>query len=249
MNSAYSSLARFYDDSIGVYYGQWLRYLLALTLRHYHLPQRILDLGCGTGNLTIPLAKRGYGVTGVDISPEMIKVAQAKAQAEAVDIPFLVQDMRELRLPEGTFTTVISGCDVVNYLTTPEDLHRTFHAVNRLLQPEGLWLFDLNSARKLQKIYGDQSYADLHTDFGYFWDNRYDWDRQLCQMELTFFAQTPNGLYQRVTEIHHQKLWWPKEIKEVAQFTGFTVLACYDFLSTLPWSESAERWQFVVRKD
>lgn len=248
MNQAYSSLAQFYDESIGVDYGEWLRYLLSLTLRHHHLPKEILDLGCGTGNLSIPLAKRGYKVTAVDISREMIAVAQNKALAENLEIAFLVQDMRRLDLPASTFTTVVSGCDVVNYITTPEDLQSAFSAVNRVLQPGGLWLFDLNSARKLQETYGHQSYADLQSDYSYFWDNSYDWQQHLCQMELTFFAKTWGGLYERVTETHQQKLWWPQDIRKMAKLTGFTCLACYDFLSTSRWSTKAERWQFVLRK-
>lgn len=248
MMQAYSSLAQFYDESIGVDYGEWIVYLLSLMLRHGHLPDKILDLGCGTGNLTIPLAQRGYELIGVDLSSQMIEVAKAKGSQENVDVSFQVQDMRDLEFPPETFTTVISGCDVLNYLTTPEDLQATFLRVHRVLQPGGLWLFDLNSAHKLQNIYGDESYADLQEDYGYFWDNSYDWNQDLCQMELTFFVKTSSGLYERKQEIHQQKLWWPREIDKMAQRTGFTRLACYNFLSTVPWNEEAERWQFVLRK-
>lgn len=248
MSEAYSTLAQFYDLCMEVDYQEWVRYLLALMLRHRHLPKNILDAGCGTGNITVPLAKRGYDLTGVDLSAEMIGVAKAKATAEGLQIPFFVQKLQELQLPPNKFDTVISACDVMNYITTQADLERSFLSVQRLLPKGGLWLFDLNSAQKLQETYGDQSYADLRSDFGYFWDNSYDWEQGICTMELTFFVRTKEGLYQRVTEQHRQKLWMPEEIKELSAKLGFSLLACYDFLSTDPCGPRTDRWQFVLQK-
>lgn len=248
MKEAYSNLAQFYDESMEVDYEEWVVYLLSLMLRYGHVPDRILDLGCGTANLTLPLARRGYSLTGVDLSKQMILEAEEKSAKEGFQIPFLIQDMRTLDLRNNHFTTVISGCDVLNYLITEEDLVASFRGVQRVLEPGGLWFFDLNSAYKLQQIYGSESYADLQDDFGYFWDNNYDWDLDICQMELTFFVKTLSGLYERKRETHKQKLWWPQQIKTVATANGFQLLACYNFLTTTRWNEQAERWQFILKK-
>lgn len=248
MKEAYSNLAQFYDNSMEVDYEEWVVYLLSLMLRRGHIPRKILDLGCGTANLTLPLAKRGYDLTGVDLSPDMIEQAKVKAKKEGLELPFLVQDMRNLELEPEQFTTVISGCDVVNYLTCLQDLSTAFSKVYQVLKPGGLWLFDLNSAYKLQEIYGDQSYADLHDDYAYFWDNSYDWEQDICHMELTFFMKNSSGLYEKRVEIHEQKLWWPGEIRTIARQSGFDFLACYNFLSTKSWDEDTERWQFILRK-
>ncbi len=94
----------------------------------------------------------------------------------------------ELDLGAQEFDTVLSTCDVLNYLTEGTQLKEAFNRVHKHLRPGGLWLFDLNSAYKLQVIYGDQFYADLQTDFAYFWDNSYTWGGpDICTMTLTFF--------------------------------------------------------------
>jgi len=248
MNDAYSTLAKFYDLSIGVDYEEWVQYLLALGLRHHHTPRKILDLGCGTGNLTMPLARRGYELTGVDLSPEMIEVARAKADSMRENISFRVADVRNFDMSGISFDTVISGCDVLNYVLTEAELTSAFRAVHKALQPGGLWLFDLNSESKLRHTYGNESYADLEDDFGYFWDNSYDEEENICTMDLTFFVRTASGLYERKTERHQQKLWKPQAIAEICSANGFLLRACYDFLTFKPCMAESDRWQFVLER-
>src|SRR5699024_8854850 len=152
MTEAYSNLARVYEDSMEVDYQKWMVYLLSLMLRHGHIPRNILDLGGGTGNLILPLAPRRYDITVVDLSLSLIEEAKFKANKEGFDLSFLSQDMRDLKLGSEQFTTVISACDVLNYLTCPKDLSTAFNQVRQVLEPGGFWLFDLNSAHKLQEI-------------------------------------------------------------------------------------------------
>lgn len=248
MTKPYSTLAALYDLSMDVDYEEWVQYLLALGLRHHHVPRRILDLGCGTGNLTMPLAERGYKIMGVDLSKEMIEVAKGKAVAAGAEITFSVGDMRSFYLPGEPFDTVISGCDVLNYLTCEADLVSTFSAVHKLLCSGGLWFFDLNSAYKLRQIYGNESYADLQDGFVYFWDNSYDDSHDICTMDLTFFVQTGEGLYERRMERHRQKLWMPEKVRELCGAHGFSLHACYDFLTFEPCSAESHRWQLVLEK-
>src|SRR5690554_1757324 len=125
----YTYLARFYDRLMDVDYFQWEQYLITLFKKYDCAPETILDLGCGTGNLTIPLAQRGYAVSGVDLSAEMVAVAEAKAESIGLSIPFLVQDMRALALPNTNFDLIFSACDGVNYLLTEDELFRMFRGV------------------------------------------------------------------------------------------------------------------------
>lgn len=248
MPEAYSILARFYDLCIEADYAEWVDYLLELCRYHDHAPHTVVDLGCGTGNLTLPLAELGCQLTGVDLSPAMVAEARRKAAQRGLDIAFHAADLRTFSPVEGAFDTAISGCDVLNYCTTKEDLRAAFASVKRLLAPGGLWLFDLNSSWKLRELYGNQSYADLREDFAYFWDNAYDEAAGVCTMDLTFFVLTPDGKYERVAERHVQKLWLPEQISELCDEFGFALLSCCDFPTLDPASAEGERWQFVVKK-
>ena len=107
------------------------------------------------------------------------------------------------------FDLVISCCDAVNYLTTNEQLARFMRQAYLHTKPGGLLLFDLNSEFKLREIYGSNSYAELFDDFGYFWDNWFDENEEICTMKLTFMIKEANGLYRRASEVHQEKLWRP----------------------------------------
>ena len=225
MNDAYSTLAKFYDLSIGVDYEEWVQYLLALGLRHHHTPRKILDLGCGTGNLTMPLARRGYELTGVDLSPEMIEVARAKADSMRENISFRVADVRNFDMSGMSFDTVISGCDVLNYVLTEAELTSAFRAVHKALQPGCLWFFDLNSESKLRHTYGNESYADLEDDFGYFWDNSYDEEENICTMDLTFLCEPQVGFMREKQSDTSKNSGSPRRLqKSVLQTVSYSVL-------------------------
>lgn len=101
----------------------------------------LLDLGCGTGGHAIPLARRGYQVTGVDRSDGMLEAARAKAAAAGVTVDFRGGDLRALDLGR-TFDAVLAMFAVVGYQTSNDDLLAAFRAVRRHLAPKGLFVFD-----------------------------------------------------------------------------------------------------------
>ncbi|HHY09966.1 MAG TPA: class I SAM-dependent methyltransferase [Firmicutes bacterium] len=247
MTKAYTHLAPFYDFLMAADYPLWEQYLLSLFKKFAAVPKTILDLGCGTGNLTLPLVRRGFAVTGVDSSAEMLRQAALKAEEENLPVTLHKQDLRGLALPQ-VFDAAISTCDVLNYQVSAADLQAVFAGVFKHVACGGLFLFDLNSAYKLANIYGNQSYAELHDDFSYFWDNSYDEESKICKMEITFFTRAENGLYKRAVERHRQKVWLPAEIRKISETAGFKFLACYDFPSLEPYSQNSQRWQFVLQR-
>ena len=103
----------------------------------------ILELGCGTGKVTRRLKACGYDMIGIDISEEMLEMAQNQ---EHDGILYLHQDMREFEL-FGTVAAVVSLCDSMNYITSEEDLLKVFRLVNNYLDPEGIFVFDFNKNR------------------------------------------------------------------------------------------------------
>ena len=144
---AYTGFAAVYDELMdNIPYEEWGKYLIEL-LNEYEVKDGIvLDLGCGTGNITEILANNGYDMIGVDNSQEMLNIAMEK-RGDDTSILYLLQDMREFEL-YGTVAAVVSICDSLNYLTEYEDVVETFKLVRNYLDPGGIFIFDLNTVGK-----------------------------------------------------------------------------------------------------
>ncbi len=244
---AYTHLAVYYDQLMEVDYGHWVDYLQSLWEEIGFPNPSILELGCGTGNLTVPLKQKGYDITGVDISTDMLNQALIKSEQAGVEIPFICQDMTKLALGQE-YDLALCACDGLNYILDPTQFRQVLARIAQHIRPDGLFLFDLNSDQKLTVTYGDQSYADLFDDFGYFWDNAFDYETKICTMELTFFIPTADGLYQRVIETHQQRLWYPSFVQECLVLTGWSLIGYYVFLTRKEPKEAVERWQFVAKR-
>lgn len=199
--SSYENFARVYDlfmDNIP--YEEWCGYLTGLLQEYGVTEGLVLELGCGTGNMTRLLANRGYDMVGVDNAPDMLEIAMEKRQAEGQDILYLFQDMREFEL-YGTVKAVVSLCDSMNYILEEEELLQVFRLVNNYLDPGGVFIFDLNTAYKYREVLGEQTIAENREDASFIWDNYYDPDEQINEYDLALFIpETIQGetLYRKV---------------------------------------------------
>jgi SAM-dependent methyltransferase len=102
----------------------------------------VLELACGTGRLTMPLARTGQDVTGLDASGAMLRAARAKAAAEGGSARFVQGDMRSFDLGRR-FALVIVSCNSLCHLTDHEDMTAALRRVSRHLAPGGLFAFDI----------------------------------------------------------------------------------------------------------
>lgn len=102
----YEQFALLYDELMNdVPYDKWVEFTEESLQQADMKEAKILDVACGTGNVTLPLVQKGYDLIGVDLSEEMLTVAQQKLGGEGYFIPFYQQDMRELDVP-GEFDCV-----------------------------------------------------------------------------------------------------------------------------------------------
>ena len=146
-------------------YEEWSEYLLAV-LKEYGIHSGVIcDLGCGTGKMTRLLAQAGYDMIGVDNSEDMLELAMEKRLVSGHDILYLLQDMQEFEL-YGTVRAVVSVCDSLNYITDRDELRHVFELVNNYLDPEGIFLFDMNTVHKYRDLLGY-----LPQQFGYYKNN------------------------------------------------------------------------------
>ncbi len=209
-------------------------------------PELVLDLGCGTGSVTLRLAKMGYDMIGIDLSCEMLDIARAKAENDGENILFLNQDMTDFEL-YGTVDAIISSLDSVNYITEDDGLLNMMKLCSNYLNPDGLFVFDINSEHKLRNILGNNTYVYDEDGIYYVWQNFYDEESRICDFELNFFVK--DGLtYKRFDEYQSERAYSIDEIKICAEKSGLEILGIYDGLSFNKPAKESERLVFVLKK-
>lgn len=244
---SYQHFALLYDElMMDAPYENWLQFIMKNITKYGNGGKRLLDLGCGTGTLSIPLSVQGYNVTGIDLSEEMLAIAQAKSTDAGVQIAYFQQDMREL---EGFEPFDIIGvfCDSLNYLRTEQDVELTFKNIFDHLLPGGLFLFDVHSIYKMDNIFIGQSYCSNEEEISYIWNCFAGEQPHSVEHELTFFVKE-NDLYYRYDEVHYQRTFIVDTYQQWLEKTGFELLAISaDFTEEKP-VENSERIFFIVRK-
>ena len=245
----YGKFAEVYDLlMVDVPYAAWARYIAGLLAQNDVAPgQSVLDCACGTGEFSIRLHQAGYVVTGSDRSEEMLALAQQKARKAGAKIPFVLQDMRSLALHQPV-SAINCACDGVNYLLEDDDVRSFFMSANRALLENGLLLFDISSAYKLEHILGNRTYGEDTKAITYLWQNCFDPDSRLLEMKLAFFLPQAHDLYERFDERHIQRAYSAGELKSTLEVAGFRLEGLYEWPGKAAPAENSERIQFVARK-
>lgn len=219
--SCYEALAASYDGlTRDIPYEKYLRFFKTLLRRHGVKATTVLDLACGTGSLSVLLAKHGYEVLGVDQSEEMLTVAAEKAMELEENQPFFVaQPMQRLRIPEPV-DACVCALDSINYVTKPQDVQKAFRRVYESLRPGGLFVFDINTPYKLESLDG-QVFLD-ETEGSYcVWRAVYDRRHSLCRYGMDLFQQANDGLWERSFEEHVERAYTPEALSGWLADAGF----------------------------
>lgn len=223
--SSYFALAEFYDAlTADVNHREWADYFEAALLREGKDAATVLDLCCGTGALTLELARRGYETIGVDISAEMLAAASEKAATDSVVRPlFINQDICELDL-YGTVGAAVCCLDGLNYLT-PAELSHAFSRVILFLEPGGLFMFDLNSEAKLKSMDGE-TYIDETDEVYCIWRAEYEEEEECCFIGMDIFSRE-GGLWRLDREEHIEYTHSVKAVLWLLREAGFERAQAY----------------------
>ena len=256
----YQAIARVYDRlNAEIDYAAWADFIETCFDRFLpSRPELVLDLACGTGSMTIELASRGYDMIGVDGSAEMLSEAYSRA-TEQGGILFLHQDMRRFEL-YGTVGAITCCLDSLNYLLSEDDLNACFDCVHNYLDPNGLFLFDMNTPYKFRHVYGNNAYVledELVWDEGTDteeraavycgWQNTYHPDTAVCEFDLSLFEELPNGSYRRTDEHQTERCYTLDEIKSALERNNLEFLGVWsDYAFSSP-TDTTERWYFAAR--
>lgn len=228
--AAYKGFARVYDLFMAdIPYGKWAGYVLGCLKRYGVEPKgegrgaRLLELGCGTGNMSRYLCGAGYEVTGVDLSADMVRQALKK------HIPGFRAYQGDMRLPFAPgdgYDAAVSLCDSMNYLLHLSDVELAMRAAGSKLKAGGIFLFDLKHEQFFCEELGDNIFADRRGGISYIWENSYDRTRRLNEYDITFYYRILGGLCKSFTEHHRQRAYSRSQIDRAACRAGFRVAEC-----------------------
>lgn len=188
-------------------------------------PRTILDLACGTGNHGLRLANRGYQVTGVDRSAEMLAQYRRKAGARGLAIDLHEQDLRELDLP-GQFDAAICMFDVIDYLPANADLVAFLRGVRRHVRPGGVFLFDFWHAVPLLRGHDPVRVREFALEGGRLLrisTTSLDVGRQVANVEFRVLAFEGERLTADFTEVHSMRFFLTQEMTFILEATGWQV--------------------------
>lgn len=245
--SEYGLLSEYYDRfTDDVPYERWADFFERIFEQKHVKPSVILDLACGTGSLTSILAQRGYDMIGVDQSEDMLMIAQENCMDANPDksVLLLHQPMQELEL-YGGIDTCVCCLDSVNYVEDPDMLREAMKRVYTYLRPGGLFLFDVNTRSKLERIDG-QSFVREDEDVFCVWQCMLE--ENLCHYNFDIFELNEDGAWNRYEEHHIERVYDNAELTDMLQQAGFTDIELRGELSDEPPKDKEERIFFLARK-
>lgn len=210
-------------------------------------PKTILDMGCGSGGHLVQLAKRGYEVTGVDRSSEMLTLAKSKTHASGQYVKLHHQDIRHLDL-EIHFEAVIAMFAVMAYQISNSDLVLAFEAARRHLQPGGLFVFDcwFGPAVLVQKPVDRYKIVDeAETRLIRFAVPTLDLLNQTVRVDYNVIRLEGDRVLEEISESHLMRFLFPQEIIHLLALSGFEASSMCPFMK-LEGDPTDQDWNITV---
>ncbi|MDD8048779.1 MAG: class I SAM-dependent methyltransferase [Thomasclavelia sp.] len=236
---SYENFAYYYDSLMDQkFYDDYNNFINTHTTAF----KTVLEIGCGTGETAIRLAKNGKKVYATDLSQDMIDVCRLKAMNENVELMLARIDMTDFQINQEV-DLVLCLCDSLNYVLNKKAVKQTFKNVFDALKHNGTFIFDVDSLYKMDNLLNNYNEEQDDPDFYFYWhvDNIGPGE---VKHHVVIKDKENND---SVDEIHHQKTLKLEIYVEMLKEVGFTKIDYYsDFLE---YKEKCERIIFVCRKD
>jgi len=227
LDPAFTSIAPYYDILMeAVDYAQWARYVAELFTQARREVREVMDLACGTGNLTGELASLGYDVSGLDTSTQMLAVAKEKLPG--------------LRLYQGDFVewgidrefdAVVCVYDSLNNLLSDGDMARAFAEVRDHLRHGGVFVFDLNTIHGLEHYWDNNTKVTESDGLVAVWRTTF-LEPDLSRLHISVFARQGQA-WKRVDEVHTERGYTRAQTLRLLKRSGFRSARAYQHMSTI----------------
>ena len=244
--NAYKALAASYDRLTNdVDYKATVDFYFRLLNRENLQPETAVDLACGTGSVTLLLAERGLRVIGVDMSPEMLCVADQKAVDMENRPQFICQKLQELYLPKAV-DLAVCALDSLDYITRPSDCQEAIRRVYKALNPGGCFIFDVNTPAKLRAM-DDQIFIDEDEDVFCLWRGEFNEMTNICTYGMDLFQRT-GETWQRSYEEHREYAYSAETLVSFLKNAGFTHIEVFADRMLCPPRADEQRIYLKARK-
>jgi len=222
---AYKALAASYDRLTNdVDYEATVDFYMEILHREGVKPRSVVDLACGTGSVTAILARMGYPVLGIDMSEEMLTEAAMKTMDIDPMPRFVCQKLQELRLLKAV-DMAVCALDSLDYITDPDDCKEAIRRVYKILNPGGIFIFDVNTPEKLQAMDG-QVFLDEDDDVYCVWRGEFDEESNICTYWMDLF-QRQGSVWNRSYEEHREYAYSEEQLRGYLKDAGFTHIEVY----------------------
>ena len=242
---SYDLFAEYYDELMSeVDYPARAKYIDAIIKRCKPDAHLLVDLACGTGSMTVEFSAMGYDVIGVDLSENMLSKAREKSDGS---ILYLCQSMQALDM-YGTIDAFVCTLDSLNHIEGREQLLLALGRVSLFLEPDGVFVFDMNTPYKHEKILADNAFVYETEDVYCVWQNQNVGDGKV-EIALDFFEQQPDGSYIRECEDFCEVAYSVEETEQLLRQAGLKLLAAYDDMTLDNPRDDSERIVYVCGKE
>ena len=243
---AYHELAKSYDRLTNdVDYEATVEFYMQILDKECVKPRTVVDLACGTGSVTEILARKGYEVTGVDMSEEMLTEAMAKVMDMERPPRFICRKLQQLYLPRCV-DMAVCALDSLDYVTDPADCAEAIRRTYKALNPGGIFIFDVNTPEKLRAMDG-QVVLDEDDDVYCVWRGEFDEDTNICSYGMDLFQREGN-LWRRSFEEHREYAYSADQLVGWLREAGFTSVTVYGDRKLSPPEPGEQRIYIKARK-
>ncbi|MCD7823871.1 MAG: class I SAM-dependent methyltransferase [Oscillospiraceae bacterium] len=248
MTSIYGIFADYYDRfTRNVSYVSYADRIDNIVMNRHKKRGGLVDLGCGTGTLDLLLAKKGYSVTGIDGSSEMLTVAEKKLRDSGLRASLVRQDMTRFALPKKA-DVIVSTLDCINHLSSADAVLNTFRRVSKNLRHGGIFVFDTNTIYKHRNTLGNNCFIFDTDDVYLGWQNDYRHSDESVLITLDFFVKGGKDKISRFTESFRERAYPVRNIFGILIKSGLIPLEIYDGISYKPPKRNSDRILFVAGK-
>lgn len=240
----YEELAKIYDRVMDhVDYDSWAQYILTAFRRYGHQIFSVLEIACGTGNLSIHLARQGLDLVCMDLCPEMVQIASRKYYHNGNTPLFVAANMTAMPF-QSKFDSVICMYDSINYLCEPSDFRKAVTEISMVLKSGGLFIFDVCTVSNSEKFFADSTMNERFDDISY--ERRCKYYRSARLQENHFVISSKHGCI--AEERHLQKIYYLREVEEMLAGLPFEKIGIFDDMTFAPGGEDSDRVHFILKK-